>query len=77
MKQAAQTEPQEVPPKKPLRDTEQAAKRINTTTRWLEYQRTVGGGPKYVKLSRRCVRYRDEDLDEFIETKIIGSTSAG
>ena len=77
MNQEAQTEPQEVPPKKPLRDTEQAAKRINTTTRWLEYQRTVGGGPKYVKLSRRCVRYRDEDLDEFIETKIIGSTSAG
>jgi hypothetical protein len=37
--------------------------------------RVVGGGPPFVKLSRRCVAYRREDLEAFIAARIRYSTS--
>ena len=46
--------------------TEQAAARLGTTKRTLEAWRYEGGGPVFVKLGGRLVRYRPCDLESFI-----------
>lgn len=50
----------------PLLTTEQAAACLGTTKRTLEAWRYEGGGPAFVKLGRRLVRYRPRDLEAFI-----------
>lgn len=37
--------------------------------------RVNGGGPRYVKISRRSVRYRHSDLLEWIEKHLVRNTS--
>ena len=48
--------------------TEQAAKFLAVSTRWLEAMRFHGGGPPYYKV-HRAVRYRRQDLDEWARSK--------
>ena len=44
-----------------------AASFLNVTPRFLQNRRTNGGGPPYVRISHRCVRYRKADLISFAE----------
>lgn len=48
-----------------LRTPDGAGVKLRTPTTTLQWWRTTGRGPKYVKIGRR-VFYRESDLDEFI-----------
>lgn len=46
-----------------------AAKMIGVSPRTLRNWRVTGGGPQYVKVSARCVRYRRADIFSWIEDR--------
>lgn len=52
----------------------EAANLLGLSVRTLERYRCVGLGPKFLKLSR-SVRYREEDLIEWLEQRLKQSTS--
>ncbi len=54
---------------------EQAALMLGLTPRCLENWRHRGGGPSYVRISARCIRYRRSDLHEWVEARLRTSTS--
>lgn len=54
----------------PLKSTTWASKFLGVKTRTLEDWRYRGVGPKFVKISEKCVRYRQLDLEIFIRTKV-------
>jgi len=58
-----------------LLNEKQAARFLNFTPRCLQAWRQRGGGPKYVRISSRAVRYRRQDLDSWIEERLKSSTS--
>lgn len=58
-----------------LLTTREAAKVLNTTDRFLEARRVRGGGPKYVRISARAVRYRLSDLQAWIAERVFEKTS--
>ena len=62
--------------KQNLLTEKQAAEYLEVSPRYLQYKRAVGGGPKFVKLSHRCVRYTQASLDDHVALKIVGSTSS-
>jgi hypothetical protein len=62
--------------KESLLTEKQAADYLKVTPRYLQYKRMAGGGPHYVKLSHRCVRYTKNSLDNHITSNEINSTSA-
>lgn len=43
---------------------------IKTLQRW----RLEGGGPPFIKISRRCVRYRIDDVHEWMNKKLRENT---
>lgn len=51
-----------------------AAEYLGMSVSWIQRSRWDGTGPKFVKFSN-AVRYRKADLDEYIEARIIHSTS--
>ncbi|WP_430403136.1 helix-turn-helix transcriptional regulator [Hyphomonas sp.] len=53
----------------------QAAYLLNLSPRTLRNWRHRGGGPKFVKHSSRCIRYRRADLSEWISQRVRKSTS--
>ena len=53
----------------------QAADWIGVTVRFLQQSRVTGRGPKYVHLSRRAIRYRPQDLEEWVKSRLRTSTS--
>ena len=55
-------------------DTRGAASYLGMSKSTLEKLRVFGGGPKYLKLGH-LVRYRPQDLDEWMSERLIGSTS--
>jgi excisionase family DNA binding protein len=52
----------------------EAARLLRLSERTLERLRVAGGGPKFVKAGR-SVRYRQCDLDAWIEARVVNSTS--
>ena len=54
--------------------TEQAALYVAAKAKTLAHWRLVGGGPRYTKMGR-CVRYRREWLDEWLEGRAVTSTA--
>ena len=52
----------------------EAAKLLRLSERTLERLRLQGGGPVYVK-ANRSVRYREADLEAWIEARVVNSTS--
>lgn len=58
-----------------LLDTKQAAEVLGMKPSALENWRWTGKGPRFVKLSARAIRYRREDLEEFIADRLRTSTS--
>lgn len=55
--------------------TEQASQYTGLAEKTLEGLRCRGGGPKFVRYSRRAVRYLVRDLDEWISARTVASTS--
>ena len=53
----------------------QAAELLNVSSRTLQAWRLRGGGPRFVRLSGRAVRYRNSDLAAYIEARTVTSTS--
>mgnify|MGYP002783898514 CR=1 FL=1 len=56
--------------------TDEAAKYVRLSKPTLERLRLTGEGPRYCKLGG-AVRYRTVDLDEWLESRLIRSTSEG
>jgi predicted DNA-binding transcriptional regulator AlpA len=55
-------------------DTKGAARYLGMSTSTLEKLRVFGGGPQYLKL-RHLVRYRHQDLDAWMNERLMSSTS--
>ena len=55
---------------------DEAARFLGYTTRCLQNWRVRGGGPKFVKVSGRSIRYRRRDLITWAEAHLVESTSA-
>jgi len=64
----------EVDPERLITETE-AADFLGVTRRALQQWRLNGSGPKYVKISQRCVRYRRIELIKWSEERLRSSTS--
>jgi hypothetical protein len=60
-----------------LMDEVAAAAFLNLTRRGLQNFRFTGNGPKFVKISNRCIKYRRIDLIEWSSGKLKNSTSEG
>lgn len=58
-----------------LRERE-AAEYLGFSPRSLQNWRLRGGGPRYIKISPRAVRYREEDLLAWLAPCVRTSTSA-
>ena len=54
---------------------EEAAQILGLTPRALEAWRHRGGGPTFIKISGRCIRYRQSDLLKWIAERERTSTS--
>jgi predicted DNA-binding transcriptional regulator AlpA len=52
-----------------LLTTKEVATWLNVSTQWVEIGRHAGYGPKYVRLSARCVRYRRGDVLDWLTTR--------
>lgn len=48
---------------------------LGVTASCMQAWRYRGGGPRFVQISARCIRYRPSDLHAFIETRLRLSTS--
>jgi predicted DNA-binding transcriptional regulator AlpA len=59
----------------PILTQRQAAALLTLSVRTLERLRLVGTGPKFVRLSRGRIAYREEDLAAWVAARVVGSTS--
>jgi hypothetical protein len=55
--------------------TAQAARHLTASPRTLEAWRIRGGGPPYLRISSRCVRYRLRDLERWLDERTVRHTS--
>lgn len=53
----------------------EAARFLGYTVRALQNWRVRGGGPKFVKVSARSIRYRRRDLITWAEARLVSNTS--
>jgi predicted DNA-binding transcriptional regulator AlpA len=58
-----------------LIDESEAARFLGYTIRALQNWRIRGGGPHFVKVSSRSIRYRRRDLIAWIEARLRSNTS--
>jgi predicted DNA-binding transcriptional regulator AlpA len=58
-----------------LLTTRKVATRLRLSTRTLERLRCAGTGPKFVPVGNRSIRYRQQDLDTYVATRVVASTS--
>lgn len=58
-----------------LVDEREAASILCYSVRALQNWRHRGGGPRFVKVSSRSIRYRRADLLKWIEERTVASTS--
>jgi predicted DNA-binding transcriptional regulator AlpA len=59
----------------PLLTQRHAASVLALSTRTLERLRCTGEGPKFVRLSRGRIAYREEDLAAWLASRVVSSTS--
>ncbi len=50
-----------------------AARILGVKVKTMQKWRWTGSGPKFVKISGRCVRYRRMDIDEWVDSHLISS----
>ena len=48
----------------------EAASFLSITPKVLERWRGIGEGPSFVRLSRKSIRYRREDVEEFVTQRV-------
>ena len=60
----------------PLLSPRAVAARFGVTPKTLERWRSTGEGPRFVRVSRRVVRYRRADVETFIAARVVASTAA-
>lgn len=60
-----------------LLTTKQAAKYLSVSAAFLERDRWAGSRIPFVKLGTRSIRYREEDLENYIQQQIRYSTTEG
>jgi hypothetical protein len=53
-----------------------AATYMDLATQTLRNWRFLGKGPKYVRLGDRCIRYRLDDLDRWLNDRTIDTEAA-
>ncbi len=58
-----------------LMNEHEAAEVLCYSVRALQNWRSRGGGPKFIKVSARSIRYRRRDLLDWIEARTVASTS--
>ena len=58
-----------------LIDEKTAAAFLDLTDRTMQAMRQRGGGPRFVRISARCVKYRRIDLKSYVEARLRSSTS--
>ena len=58
-----------------LLNTREAARYLGLSKAFLERDRWAGAKVPFIKISTRAVRYRVEDLDNYIESRVRKSTS--
>ena len=58
-----------------LIDEKAAGDFLGVTDRFMQSRRQQGGGPKYISISSRCIRYRRIDLRAWSEARLKSSTS--
>jgi len=58
----------------PLLTQDEAAELLKLSVRTVERLRVSGGGPKFLKI-RHSVRYRPSDVEAWLASRIVGSTS--
>ena len=54
---------------------DEAADFVGQRVRTLQDKRQKGGGPKYIRISARCIKYRRIDLKEWADSLLRQSTS--
>lgn len=54
---------------------EKAARLLSLSKRTLRNWRVRGGGPPFIRISKRCIRYRVSDLESWAERNVRKSTS--
>jgi predicted DNA-binding transcriptional regulator AlpA len=59
----------------PLLTAEAVAACLSVKPKTLERWRATGAGPRYVRISRKVVRYRRQDVDAFIAERIVANTA--
>jgi len=52
-----------------------AAEFLCLSFRTLQNWRVRGGGPRFIRISSRCIRYRISDLEEWIAGRTVSNTS--
>lgn len=52
-----------------------AAEALDVSPRTLQAWRARGGGPPFIRVSARCVRYRPDDIRRWIAERLRTSTS--
>lgn len=58
-----------------LLDTDAAAQHTALSASYLEKLRVSGRGPSFAVIGRRAVRYRVCDLDAWVASRLVNSTS--
>ena len=58
-----------------LIDERAVAEFLGLSVRTVQALRQRGGGPKYVRLSARCIRYRRADLKQWADERLVASTA--
>ena len=58
-----------------LIDQNESADFLDLTPRSMEAMRQRGDGPRYIRISARCIRYRRLDLRQWAEARLRTSTS--
>ncbi len=58
-----------------LIDEKEAARFYDLTDRFMQHRRQQGGGPPYIVISSRCIRYRRRDLKAWADERVRVSTS--
>lgn len=53
----------------------QAAEFLGLTRQCLSNWRFTGKGPRYVEISKKCIRYKKSDIISFIDARIKTSTA--
>ncbi len=59
----------------PLLTTRQSAEHLNVSKSYLDKFRVYGGGPEFVRLSKRKILYRQSALDRWAKERQFSSTS--